>query len=126
MIVRTRGRPRRGIVLVEAAVVYPVFLMVLLGCGVAGLGLFRHHEVSYLARESARWAAMQDAPPAASEILEAVVRPKAVGIDLGSVSITPSYAGDMTTVTISYGWTPEAFFGPVAIRSTAVVWSPYR
>ncbi len=50
---------RRGAVTVEAAIVYPVTFLLLLGLIVGGLGVFRYQEVSHLAHEGARFAAVR-------------------------------------------------------------------
>ena len=121
MMIRPLARRRRGAVLAETAVVYPAFLMLVLAGLSLGMGLYRHQELAHLARESARWASLQDAtmrPPAL--ILSNVVQPKAVCINPGAVTIStsPSQA-DMATVTLTYSWTPEVYFGTITLRSTA-------
>jgi len=53
-----RNRPqRRGTTSVEAALVYPVVIVTVLGLLVGGMGIFRYQEVANLAREGARYAA---------------------------------------------------------------------
>lgn len=123
MMFRARAlvRRRRGAVLAETAMVYPAFLMMVLAGLSLGMGLYRYQEVAHLARESARWASLQDASMRTpAQILANVVQPKAVCIKPSAVTITttPSQA-DMATVTISYAWTPEVYFGKITLRSTA-------
>ncbi len=122
MMMRARARARRrGAVLAESAVVYPAFLLLVLGGMSLGMGLYRHQEVSYLAREAARWSSLQDASQRTpAQILSKVVRPRAVCVnpDAVTISTTPSQA-DMATVTITYSWTPEVYFGTITLRSTA-------
>jgi Flp pilus assembly protein TadG len=48
---------RRGVVLVESAVIYSVALLLVLGLIVGGVGMYRYQEVAHLAREGARFAA---------------------------------------------------------------------
>lgn len=55
------ARRRPGTSLVEAAVVYPIVFMLMLGLLVGGMGVFRYQEVSHLAREGARWASVHGA-----------------------------------------------------------------
>ena len=55
MVRRTyRGGPARGQTLVETALVLPLFLMVVLGIIVMGIGLFYQQQVTNAAREAAR------------------------------------------------------------------------
>jgi Flp pilus assembly protein TadG len=50
---------RRGAAAVEAAVVYPVLMLLLFGLIVGGLGVFRYQQVALLAREGARAASVR-------------------------------------------------------------------
>lgn len=47
---------RRGVTVVECAVVFPVTFMILLGLVVGGMGIFRYQEAAWLARMAARYA----------------------------------------------------------------------
>lgn len=57
----TRRKPTRGQTLVEFALVLPLFLMVLVGIIVLGLGLFYQQQITNAARETARYAAIHSA-----------------------------------------------------------------
>ncbi len=52
-------RDQRGVSAVEAAVVYPVTLLLLIGTMVVGLGNFRYQQLQSLAREGARYASVR-------------------------------------------------------------------
>ena len=52
---------RKGAVLVESAIIYPVAFLLMLGLMVGGMGVYRFQEVSHLAREGARWASTHGA-----------------------------------------------------------------
>lgn len=54
-----RRRRRRGIHLVECALVYPLVLLVFIGMIVVGMGVFRYQQVAALAREGSRWASVR-------------------------------------------------------------------
>lgn len=56
-----RGGPARGQAMVETALVLPLFLMVVLGIIVIGIGLFYQQQVTNAAREAARYAAIHSA-----------------------------------------------------------------
>jgi Flp pilus assembly protein TadG len=50
---------RRGATAVEAAIVYPVLVLLLFGLIVGGLGVFRYQQVALLAHEGARAASVR-------------------------------------------------------------------
>ena len=58
-MIATRNRPhRRGAAMLEAAVVYPVTMLLLIGTVVLGIAVFRYEQVQSLAREGARYASV--------------------------------------------------------------------
>lgn len=62
MVRRTcRGGPAQGQTMVETALVLPLFLMVIVGIIVIGIGLFYQQQVTNAAREAARYAAIHSA-----------------------------------------------------------------
>ena len=54
-------QPRRGVTLVECAIIYPLTLLLVLAIIIGGLGMFRYQEVASLAREGARYASVRGA-----------------------------------------------------------------
>src|SRR4051794_553938 len=56
---RVPSSRRHGAVLVEAAIVFPVAMLLLLGLVVGGMGIFRYQQVAWLAREGARYASVR-------------------------------------------------------------------
>jgi Flp pilus assembly protein TadG len=56
MLLRSSRQRRTGVTVIECAVIYPVVFMLLLGLVIGGMGVFRFHEVSALARAGARYA----------------------------------------------------------------------
>jgi Flp pilus assembly protein TadG len=90
------GRRRFGSQTVEAAIVFPVLLFLLLGLILGGMGVFRYQQVACLAQEAARYACVrggdyqddnnQDSP-SQDQILQQAVLPMAVGMDPGSLSL---------------------------------------
>jgi hypothetical protein len=56
MRLRNENQARRGVTVVECAVVYPVTFFLLLGLVIGAMGVFRYQEVSALARAGARYA----------------------------------------------------------------------
>jgi Flp pilus assembly protein TadG len=130
MIVRTKLSDRRGVSMVEAAVVYPVTMLILIGMVVVGIGVFRNDQLQFLAREGARYASVHGptyvsenasaTPPAAlatsTDINNNVLKPMGVGLNGVTCSVTwnpnpPTTTVPSTvTVQLSYTWTPEGLF----------------
>jgi len=90
MIYRFGRARRRGAVLVESAVVYPVLFVLLFGLIVGGLGVFRYQQVACQALEAARWTCVRGANwakktgspcPTTAQITSAAVIPFAAGMD---------------------------------------------
>jgi len=143
MLRRHSPRHRRGAVLVEAALVYPTVFLLIIGGIVLGLGVSRAQQMASLAREGARFASVRGArfeavtgiAAATSDTIQAYVRGKAVGMDTNSLTVATTWntsnslthtTGGVTTkntvsVTVSYPWVPEAYFGGVTLSSTSVM-----
>lgn len=123
--------PRRGATVVECGIVAPVVFLMILGILICGFGIFRYHQIEHLSEESARWLALRGPryqtrtktpEPTSSDVLNQVVLPRAMSLDPKKLSCTVSWNADKTlvTVTLSYMWTPEAFWKPVTFRSATI------
>jgi hypothetical protein len=139
-------RLRHGALLVEAAFVYPVAFLFLLGLCIGGMGIFLYQEVAHLARETTRWASVHggqyaldtgNSAATATTVYSNVIQPNAVGFDLSRLSYTVNWddTGKMPTyydynakqwktnnvrVTVSYEWVPEFIItGSITLTSTA-------
>ena len=116
--------------MVESALTYTVLMMLVLGTIVMGLGVFRYQQVASLAREGSRWASVhgptyvseQGQPAiAASDVMTNAILPKIIVLDSTALTCTNfSMSSGNATVTLTYKWTPEAFFAPVTMTSTSV------
>ena len=137
MMRKRRTGWRRGTVLAECAVVYPLTIFLLLGIVVTGLGVFRYQQVASLAKQGARWAAVRGekyqseqgkSAPTGPEVL-AYVKTRSAGLDLKLLTCTTFTLTKGTaataTVTLSYQWTPEVFTSPVTLKSTSVATVTY-
>lgn len=109
--------------MVEAAILYPVFLLLLLGILVTTLGMFRHSQLSSLSWEAARWASVrgrdhqnhgpdytrdQTLPRPTDEDIGAhldVDMP--TGFNLKRSELVSNLDRDLTTVALGYDWKPE-------------------
>jgi Flp pilus assembly protein TadG len=136
MIRRAILADRRGVSMVEAAVVYPVTMLIMIGMLVLGIGVFRYDQLQFLAREGARYASVHgptyaseanSATPAPSpraavaawsDIETNVLTPLATGTGLSGVTGTVTYtptpptttSPSTVTVQLNYTWVPEGLF----------------
>ena len=144
-----RRRRRRGATAVENAFVLPVMFILILGIMVLGLGIFHYSQMSYLAREGARWASVHGAQYAnetgnaaatAADVYTNAIQPKMTTLDSSKFSYAVTWntnnnpyhtvidgnnnlvkVGNTVTVMVSYSWVPEAYFIPVTLTSTSVM-----
>src|SRR4051794_12193800 len=96
---------RRGALAVEAAVVYPVMIFLLLLLIVGGMGMFRYQQVAFLAREASRWAAVHGSAwqretgasaATAARIRSDVVVPLAAAMDTSQLTVTVQFVNGAT------------------------------
>jgi len=125
MLVRNQKRPpSRGVTAVECAIVYPITMLLLIGVIVAGLGVFRYEQLQSLAREGARYASVHGpdfanetgGSQATTQSVLTYVQGLAVGLsglNCTEVAYSASSLPCTVTVTLTYTWTPEAFFLPM-------------
>jgi Flp pilus assembly protein TadG len=88
---------RRGATIMEAAIVLPVALFLIIGMMVGGMGVFRYQELAHIARETARYASVHgaqyvknnpSAPTVDMAALKAFAASKAVSIDTTQWTVT--------------------------------------
>ncbi len=119
-----RKRYRRGLALVEMALVLPLLLMLTLGAIEYGWMMLRAQELTNIVRHAARLASLPDATNAS---IEAEVQSRASGTGLGTPSITISQnvaslpPGEPFTVEVRVPYTSLTQFGllpvPERLRS---------
>jgi Flp pilus assembly protein TadG len=146
MLMRLRNKTRRGGTLLEFAMVAPVTFLLLLGLLIGGMGVFRFQQVAHLARDAARWASVHgtqyatdtgNAAATATDVYNQVIYPNAAGLDLShltysvtwntsnspsrttTVNNTSVVVANTVTVTISYQWIPELYFGGTTFSSSS-------
>lgn len=126
---------REGVAVVEAAVVFPAFFLLLIGLIVASLGVFRYQEVASLSREAARWASVRGFQYQQStgnwaatkqDVYDEVIKPRAKLLQLENLTYDVTWdphnrQDGYVTVTITYRWIPEVFFGGVDLTSTTTM-----
>jgi Flp pilus assembly protein TadG len=110
MRLRTRTA-RRGAVILESAVVYPLLFLLLLGLIVGGLGVFRYQQVACQAREATRFASVHGGrwqkdtggtSPTQDQILQQVVLPLAAGMDPNKLSLQVQWIDETKGATVSW------------------------
>lgn len=139
---------RRGAVVVESAIIFPVVFFLLLGLIVGALGIYRYQEMAFLAQEGARYAAVRGnqyqkevagaSAASSQDVYDKVIRPKAVALDLSKLSYSVTWTssnepyttvsnyekpvGNTVTVTVTYEWLPKMYLvGPIRLRGTSTL-----
>jgi Flp pilus assembly protein TadG len=141
---RAEPRPRRGALAVEAAVVYPVFFLLLLGLIVGGLGVFRYQQVACQAREAARYVCVRGLPwqretggtsPTQAQVRQDVVLPLALGMDPQQLAVQIQWIDGASGAAVAWDTSPKSATGmttsgaPVTNRVRVTVtfrWLPER
>lgn len=130
---------RKGVTVLECAIILPVFFLLVIGVMVGATGVFRYQEMAALAREGARWASVRgqayqfytNQPAAtAKDVYEQVIRPKSVALDQKKLTYSVTWEpdnrqGSRVTVRVSYEWLPEAFLGRINLSSTSSMLMSY-
>jgi Flp pilus assembly protein TadG len=98
----------RGETLVEFTLALTLFLMTILGTMIFGIVVFRYNMLSDLAQEGARRASVCGANANVLRAsgwcnVEDFVRSRALGINLDSVTVTPSDGGPSDLTTLNAG-----------------------
>jgi hypothetical protein len=123
--------------LIEAAVVYPVTMLLLVGTLILGLGVFRFQQIQGLAREGARYASVHGPQYAAdtgnayatNSTVLTYVQNLAAGLDTNNLSCTLTWTpsppttstASTVTVNLSYTWVPEGYFSSVTLTAQSVM-----
>jgi Flp pilus assembly protein TadG len=135
MLYGPRKSRRRGAVILECALVYPITFLLVFGLIIGGLGVFRYQEVASLAREASRYASLHGATyqqatgkkaATAADVYNNVILPKAVALNPSQLSYNVAWTpdnnvGSKVTVTVTYHWVPEAFLPSMNLSSTSTV-----
>jgi Flp pilus assembly protein TadG len=139
---------RKAAVAVEAALVFPIVILLLLGLVVGGMGIFRYQEVAWLAREGARYASVRGTDyqrdvagataATAEDVANNAILPNIVCLDKSQLSTTVTWdqtnapysvttdfakpRGNTVSVSVTYTWLPELWLlGPITLSSTSTL-----
>lgn len=132
---RISSQSRHGAVIVENAVVLPVFLFLVIAMIVGTLGVFRYQQVASLAREATRYASVRGLQYAVTtgkdaatpkDVYDNAILPRVTGMDLNRLTYDVSWSpdnnqGSLVTVRVTYSWIPEAFLGGMDLTSTSTL-----
>lgn len=133
MIHRKPGASRRrGTTAVEAAVVYPVAILLLMGTILMGLGVSRYQQLQFLARQGARYASVHGPtyasengqPMASTSSVLSYVQQMAVGLNglsCTAVSYSSSSMPCSVSVTLTYTWSPGSLFSSMTWTATSTM-----
>jgi Flp pilus assembly protein TadG len=90
-----KRKVRTGSALIEAAVVYPLLFILMLGIILLGIGVFRYQQVASISREASRWASVHGSQYAqennttaatSADIYNHAIAPNAAGMQLNGIS----------------------------------------
>ena len=107
---------RTAALAVEAALVHPVMLFLLLKLVVGGMGVFRYQQVAGQAREAGRYAAVRGSDfqkntgltsPTQAQILQQAIVPLLAGMDVKSLSMQVLWVNQSTGQTIAWDQSPK-------------------
>jgi hypothetical protein len=151
MLLRNSKNVRQGIHAVEAALIYPVSFLLIIGLIVCGMGIFRYQETCHWARAGARWAAchggqwsFEQGQPLTqpADVFNNAIQPYTIALDPTKINYTVSWSdpGEMPTypdttsagppfnwrineitVTVNYTWIPEAYVGGITFTATSTM-----
>jgi len=112
-------RLRRGAVAVEAAMVYPVLMFLMLTLVIGAVGVFHYQQVAAQAREAARWSAVRgsdwsketDLPsPTRDQIVQQTVMPLAASMDQANLSVRIDWINGADGTAIDWDTAPRSRF----------------
>ena len=109
---------RRGTVLAEAAFVYPVLFLILLGIILLSIVVFRYQQVAHTSREASRWASVHGDAYAKDPLNTTPGKRAATPQDVYDNAIAPFAAGMQTAGTTTYSVTQDTSASPPTIAYT--------
>jgi Flp pilus assembly protein TadG len=125
-----RRKRQRGSSLVEGALCFTVFLMILFGMIDFGRAVFAYNFISYAAREGARYAIVRGQSSGHAAIpsdVTSFVKQEAIGLDPSAITVNTTWtpdknAGSTVQVQVQYSFQPIVPYmpsGPLNFSSTS-------
>jgi len=145
---RFRRPTRAAATTVEAAIIYPVVFLFLIGLLIGAQGIFVYQQTAHLARVAARYASVHgtqwardtgNTAATPQDIYNNAILPQVAGLDPSRLTYSVTYNtsnqpctpsivnGDVVStrntvsVTVSYQWQPLAYFTQGTLSSTSVM-----
>jgi Flp pilus assembly protein TadG len=124
----SKRRGERGSALLEGALSFTVFLMIVFGTIDFGRMVFAYNFVSYAAREATRYASVRGTTHAVdSTAVTTFVTNEAVALDHSALTVTTTWSpdhkpGSTVQVQVQYSFQPVAPYipaGPLTLTSTS-------
>jgi Flp pilus assembly protein TadG len=130
---------RRGAVILEFSLVFPVLFLLTLGTIVLSLGVSQYQTAASLAREGARWASVHGAEyqqttgnPAASaaDVYTQGILPHTSTLTCSQLTYSVTWSpnnkpGSTVSVMVNYHYEPSAYLGAIDVSSTSVMTIEY-
>src|SRR5436190_8895725 len=110
-MIRPHSPGRRGAVAVEAAIVYPVLIVLLLLLVLGGVGVFRYQQVAFLSQEGARQVSVRgqdwsketrQKSPTEADIRQDIILPLAAGMDPDLLTIQIQHIDNVSGAVTSW------------------------
>lgn len=128
---RRCAKPERGNGMVESALCFSAFLLIVFGVMEFALAVYAYNFCSYASQDAARWASARGAnypAPVSSSDVQTYVRNQAVALP-NSVNVTTGWnpnnsPGSTVQVTVSYSFVPLAgvtLHSNLQLSSTAIM-----
>jgi Flp pilus assembly protein TadG len=119
---KQRRSSERGSTLVEGALCFTVFLMIIFATIDFGRMVFAYNFISYSAREAARYALAHGTKyPVTAANLTTFVKNEAIGLDRSAITVTPTWSdvshtpGTSVQVQVQYAFQPIAPYMPAGL-----------
>ena len=102
---------RAGATTVETAIVLTVFMLLIVGILVCGIGVFRYQQVAWLSREASRWASTRGAEiekesdrtcPTQQEIRDAAIMPYTIGMEPDQLAVDVEFVDAATDTAVPW------------------------
>jgi Flp pilus assembly protein TadG len=129
---------RSGAAVVEAAIILPVILLLLIGIMSGAIMIYTADEVSNVSREGARWASVRGTdyafymkkPAATADDVKAYVLQQPVMLDPSRMTVTVTWQGtnrpgQYVTVEVSYDFPGLGIFGAQTFHSKSTTLMTY-
>ncbi len=117
MVRRCQPVDRRGAIVIEGAIIYPVLFLLLFGLIVGAMGVVHYQQVACQARDASRYASVKGAnwakatsktSPTAAEIKSNVVVPMAAGMDQSKLTVTVQWINGVNGSAVNWDTSTKA------------------